>query len=219
MTPAKTSRGRPKGTGLNDTAHLRAIAGLLAAQPDLKPTTAIKKLGIDDPSVIRRLRDKYHASETELIGELKAGALAERQALSAAAAARTPRAAPTVALDIPVAAVPPVAAAIVENAARSVPLAGARPVRIIESIPVIEPVTVAVAPVPPVSRREPAFTRPSETELPSLMGVALSLFVFGFEAQYALMGTFMQLTPFGAALKSQSQFIEAAIAASVPRTR
>jgi hypothetical protein len=51
------------------------------------------------------------------------------------------------------------------------------------------------------------------------MGVALSLFVFGFEAQYAVMGTFMQLTPFGAALKSQSKFIEAAIAMSAPRKR
>jgi hypothetical protein len=218
MTPAKTSRGRPKGTGLNDTAHLRAIAGLLAAQPDLKPTTAIKKLGIDDPSVIRRLRDKYHASETELIGELKAGALENRDALSAAAAARSQRAAPAVALDIPAAAVSTRAASALETATRTVPLAGARPVRIIEPVPALEPVVAAVTPVSPVTRREPAFTRPSETELPSLMGVALSLFVFGFEAQYAVLGTLMRLTPFGAALKAQSQFIEA-VAASVPRAR
>lgn len=59
---SKTGRGRPKGTGLDDTNHIEAIAGLLAANPDMKPTTAIKELGINDPSVIRRLRDKYHAS-------------------------------------------------------------------------------------------------------------------------------------------------------------
>jgi hypothetical protein len=149
---------------------------------------------------------------------LKAGALAERDALSAAAAARTQRAAVAVALDIPAVGVPIVAAAALETN-RTVPLAGARPVRIIESVPAVEPVAAAVTPVPPVTRRQPAFTRPSETELPSMMGVALSLFVFGFEAQYAVMGTFMQLTPFGAALKSQSKFIEAAIAMSAPRKR
>ena len=81
MTPNKTNRGRPKGTGLNDAAHLLAIAGLLVAQPDLKPTTAIKQLGISDPSVIRRLRDKYHSMETELIAELKAGVVSAREAL------------------------------------------------------------------------------------------------------------------------------------------
>ncbi|MBX9924774.1 MAG: hypothetical protein K2Y05_00305 [Hyphomicrobiaceae bacterium] len=62
MTPHRSGRGRPKGTGLDDSSHIEAIAGLISANPEMKPTTAIKELGISDPSVIRRLRDKYHAS-------------------------------------------------------------------------------------------------------------------------------------------------------------
>lgn len=59
MSPAKTRRGRPKGTGINDGPILEEIASLIAADPALKPTTAIKVLGVSDPSTIRRLRDKY----------------------------------------------------------------------------------------------------------------------------------------------------------------
>lgn len=63
--PAKHSRrGRPKGSGLDDSGHLAAIAALISKDPDLKPTTAIKSLGISDPSTIRRLRDKYRAFKT-----------------------------------------------------------------------------------------------------------------------------------------------------------
>ena len=55
-------RGRPQGTGKNDAAHLARIAKSLAADPSLTPTAAIRGLGIDDPSVIRRLRDKVAAT-------------------------------------------------------------------------------------------------------------------------------------------------------------
>jgi hypothetical protein len=51
-------RGRPKGTGINDADTLAEIGRLLAADPDLRPTTAIKKVGVTDPSVVRRLREK-----------------------------------------------------------------------------------------------------------------------------------------------------------------
>lgn len=54
-----TKRGRPFGTGLDDSAKLQALAKLLREQPDLAPTTALRALGFDDPSVIRRLRDKF----------------------------------------------------------------------------------------------------------------------------------------------------------------
>jgi len=58
--PAKTTRrGRPKGSGLDDHGQLVAIAALIAKDAELKPTTAIRSLGISDPSTIRRLRDKY----------------------------------------------------------------------------------------------------------------------------------------------------------------
>lgn len=53
-------RGRPKGSGIDDQKYLSDIAAMIAAKPDLKPTTAIKALGITDPSAIRRLRDKFH---------------------------------------------------------------------------------------------------------------------------------------------------------------
>lgn len=53
-------RGRPKGSGIDDQKFLKEIAAMIAAKPDLKPTTAIKALGITDPSAIRRLRDKFH---------------------------------------------------------------------------------------------------------------------------------------------------------------
>lgn len=63
MPAEQTRRGRPKGSGLDDTEKLRKVARMLEADPDLKPTTAIKAIGISDPSTIRRLRDKLRDSE------------------------------------------------------------------------------------------------------------------------------------------------------------
>jgi cytoskeletal protein RodZ len=58
-------RGRPKGTGVDDKVRLEAVAKLLRANPAMRPTTAIKAIGVDDPSAIRRLRDKYTARQQE----------------------------------------------------------------------------------------------------------------------------------------------------------
>lgn len=63
----KRRRGRPKGTGIDDVRRLQDIARLLAAEPGLKPTTAIRSLGHSNPSVIRRLRDKLSADFDKLI--------------------------------------------------------------------------------------------------------------------------------------------------------
>lgn len=66
----KSRRGRPKGSGIDDTTRLETIARMLAADPNLKPTTAIKNIGITDPSAIRRLRDKFHeftAAQTQVL--------------------------------------------------------------------------------------------------------------------------------------------------------
>ncbi|WP_246317215.1 hypothetical protein [Hyphomicrobium methylovorum] len=52
-------RGRPKGTGIDDTERLARIGELLRIHPELRPTTAIRQMGYSDPSAIRRLRDKY----------------------------------------------------------------------------------------------------------------------------------------------------------------
>ena len=54
----KSARGRPKGSGIDDDKIIAKITKLLAKDPDLKPTTAIKTVGITDASSIRRLRDK-----------------------------------------------------------------------------------------------------------------------------------------------------------------
>ncbi len=54
-------RGRPKGTGIDDRGTLLEIATLMRKDPELKPTTAIRRLGIEHESTIRRLRDKYTA--------------------------------------------------------------------------------------------------------------------------------------------------------------
>ncbi len=59
MAQKTAARGRPKGTGVDDADALLAIAEIMAANPGMKPTTAIKALGITNPSVVRRLRDKY----------------------------------------------------------------------------------------------------------------------------------------------------------------
>ncbi|MGE5266383.1 MAG: hypothetical protein ACM3L9_03365 [Deltaproteobacteria bacterium] len=62
MAQKSAARGRPKGTGLDDAGPLAAIGKMIAANPGMKPTTAIKALGITNPSAVRRLRDKYQQS-------------------------------------------------------------------------------------------------------------------------------------------------------------
>lgn len=62
MSASRAQRGRPKGSGLNDQALLKAIADLMAVDTSLKPTTAIKAIGITEPSAVRRLREKLKES-------------------------------------------------------------------------------------------------------------------------------------------------------------
>lgn len=64
---APRRRGRPKGTGIDDTTLLRQITSLMANDPALKPTTAIKKIGIDNPSIVRRLREKLKVTKIEAL--------------------------------------------------------------------------------------------------------------------------------------------------------
>jgi hypothetical protein len=54
-------RGRPKGSGIDDTAMLLDILSLMDLDPGLTPTAAIKQSGASHPSDIRRLRDKVSA--------------------------------------------------------------------------------------------------------------------------------------------------------------
>jgi hypothetical protein len=73
MPTTHTRYGRPRGTGLDDRAQLENLAALLAANPALKPTTAIRSLGVEDPSAIRRLRDKFRLDQARLLANARQG--------------------------------------------------------------------------------------------------------------------------------------------------
>jgi hypothetical protein len=69
MPDVKPRRGRPKGTGIDDSDRIARLAELIKVRPELKPTTAIRAMGITDPSVIRRLRDKFSAYQRAAAAE------------------------------------------------------------------------------------------------------------------------------------------------------
>lgn len=71
MPITNTRYGRPKGSGVDDSWQLESLAALLVANPALKPTTAIRSLGVEDPSVIRRLRDKFRIDQARLMAEAR----------------------------------------------------------------------------------------------------------------------------------------------------
>jgi hypothetical protein len=73
MPTTNARYGRPKGSGVDDSRHLQSLAALLAANPQLKPTTAIRSLGVEDPSVIRRLRDKFRLDQAQLMADARRG--------------------------------------------------------------------------------------------------------------------------------------------------
>ena len=89
MTTMTARYGRPRGSGLDDSRQLASVAALLAANPRLNPTAAIRSLGIEDPSVIRRLRDKFRMEETKLMSDARRG--------PSAGISMRPRAAPALA--------------------------------------------------------------------------------------------------------------------------
>ena len=71
MLTTNARYGRPKGSGVDDSRQLESIAALLVANPTLKPTTAICSLGVEDPSVIRRLRDKFRMDQAKLMADAR----------------------------------------------------------------------------------------------------------------------------------------------------
>ncbi len=88
---ADKRRGRPKGTGIDDNSQLQRVAALLAADPNLKPTTAIRKIGVNDPSVIRRLRDKFHLARPELMADVGDTGPAQSDIIADAVASVSPQ--------------------------------------------------------------------------------------------------------------------------------
>lgn len=70
--PTMTARyGHPMGSGIDDSQQLTSIAALMAADPRLKPTSAIRSLGVEDPVVIRRLRSKFRAQQPRLMAQAR----------------------------------------------------------------------------------------------------------------------------------------------------
>ncbi len=217
MTPNKAGRGRPKGTGLNDAAQLRAIAGLMATNPDLKPTTAIKTLGISDPSVIRRLRDKFSVVEGQLIAEIAPQLpLCEKAPAPAVVSALAKEA---VRMETAQAALQTAAHAEAPHVApRAAPLAIVRNVRKIEPARTVEVQKAPFVPTPVPRRPERPrhFPLPSETALGDWMGMGLSMYALSVEAQFAVVGLMFQWPPLTAVLKSQVAFTEVAVAMTKP---
>jgi hypothetical protein len=90
MPTATVRYGRPKGSGLDDRQQLETIAALLAANPKLKPTTAIRQLGVEDPSVIRRLRDKFRHDQAKLMANARRTARPRKMRTPSAISKNTP---------------------------------------------------------------------------------------------------------------------------------
>lgn len=87
------SRGRPVGTGTDDTPYLERIADLMAADPSLRMTRAIKRVlqQPDATSVVRRLQVKWKADGARFLAEAQTRR-AEASRPRASAARRSPHA-------------------------------------------------------------------------------------------------------------------------------
>lgn len=63
-----TKRGRPVGTGINDSRRLERIVEIMDRQPGLAASWVIREmLHIANPSVVRRLRNKLRRQRPDLI--------------------------------------------------------------------------------------------------------------------------------------------------------
>ncbi|WDI32395.1 hypothetical protein PUV54_04205 [Hyphococcus flavus] len=71
---SRRKRGRPTGSGIDDSATLEKVAQLVYQNPKLKFATAAKQLGIFDDSVIRRVREKWKKQKPILLNAAKAKA-------------------------------------------------------------------------------------------------------------------------------------------------
>jgi hypothetical protein len=188
MTDMKPSgRGRPKGTGLDDTAQLKAIAGMIASTPGLKPTTAIRELGITDPSIIRRLRDKYNAAEAGLLAEM---APMSRQASAGDANSHS-------------------SGQSAAGSARSMALAQPPDHRLSEQA-APKPVVAEDQAPKQISSQRPG--RAPDVTFAKLVGLSVGLFVSSLEAQASVAAFCLKCTPVGVFMQTQVVFAEAAIA-------
>jgi len=74
MSNHKRPRGRPRGTGKNDSPYLALVADILIREPSLKPTTAMKRIIMmrydwleTDETLIRRWQVKWKSTGDSLL--------------------------------------------------------------------------------------------------------------------------------------------------------
>lgn len=189
MNAVKAPRGRPKGTGINDQQRLADIARLMASDPHMKPTTAIKALGITDPSAIRRLRDKLNsAAET---GKHKTNAaLPPRATPGKVAALKFSEPVKRIEPErMPPPAAMPVAAAVTPPTPEPTPPAS------------VTPPLSATPPAPPTQAPASERTAPAVAVAPSvpaaavLLGHGLHAAITLFEQQMLMAQSLMRLPP------------------------
>ncbi|QIG79436.1 hypothetical protein [Stakelama tenebrarum] len=72
MTDDIKRRGRPKGSEKDDSEALAAIADLMLTEPNLKPTTAMRRFNRNaNESTIRRWQSKWRQRKAALLAEAK----------------------------------------------------------------------------------------------------------------------------------------------------
>lgn len=208
MASHEARRGRPKGSGLDDRSQLRLITELLARDPALKPTTAIKAIGVTDPSAIRRLREKLKAEPVQPRTSpprppaVSPAPVAPVSKASVSAAPVSPASAFVAAVAAPVVAeAPPVAA---------VPAAPLSPPRAPAPVAAAEP--PPRDPIPDSSASEPAPAVSHETPDVFTQWCALGLCAASstLEAQMALFNDFLETPQVQCALRHQILWNEVA---------
>lgn len=212
MSEAKPRRGRPKGSGIDDRARLASIAALLAAEPGLKPTTAIKRIGVSDPSVIRRLRDKFHAARAELMAELRASSQ------PAAVTAPRPRAAHHVETRVESASasasvspkMQPPTAAVCASVEEPRCVKQSEP---IEAAPAVKPAAATAARASSQRKAEPP-RHELEAWLTTMCGLSFQAVSQAFETQLTLLAQFVRLPQVAMMMRQQVAFNDYALAIS-----
>lgn len=207
MSENKLGRGRPKGSGLNDSAQLAAIQKLLAADPALKPTTAIKKVGVTDPSAVRRLRDKLNASRAEAgdtnTRSIPPDVIATEVALQSGKTHSRPAVQPCA-----MPASPAIKAKTTK--AKAAPAAVSDPVR---PEPASSPKQATELATAVAAAND---TAPSPDWLAYLGSIGLTAFAASFEFQLAFFGQALRLPPVSVALKQQLLLNEMTLAFCLP---
>ncbi len=75
MSTTRRQRGRPRGSGKDDSAPLAKVADMMVHNPSLKPTTAMRRVLRDcdhrgeatDPTLLRRWQGKWKADRNSLL--------------------------------------------------------------------------------------------------------------------------------------------------------